>query len=528
MSPAGASESLTAVNPTTGEPLGSVAVTAPAAVQDVVDAVGRVQPLWAQLRLADRAHYMRRAAQAVIDERDELTELLAREQGRPRAEVAVAELLASVEALRWLAQAGPRILGDDSAGVDRALFPLTRVRVAHEPLGVVAVIGATSAPLAQPLGQIATALMAGNGVVLKPAPRACLAGERIERLVARAGLPEGLVRIIHGGADTGAALARSSVAKVLFTGRPPAGAEVARACAEAGHDVVLELGGHDAMLVLDDAPLARAVPAAVWAAFAAAGQARGSLKRVFVETGPADRLRDGIVNGARDLRVGDPLDSRTAVGPLASPARLARVQALVNDAVSRGATLHCGGVAQPAGVSGPFYAPAVLTGVPAEAPLMREPAPGPVLAMSTVKSADEAIARANDCPLGLGVSVWTGDRHQGARIAGELQCAMVWLNDHLIGPSIPQGPWGGVKGSGEGRSLGGAGLHACVRPKLITWEPPVGRAPWWFPYDESLDRAVDAVVQLRSVRDSDRQRGLRQGLLPLARVLARNRRAGRG
>src|SRR5258707_15657512 len=221
---------LSSRNPATGAELGSVAVTPPNQVAEVVTAIAKVQPLWALLRVADRARYMRRMAQAVIDDFDELADLLVAEQGRPRAEVAALELLAAIDALSWVAEEGASVLGGRRVGVSRSLAVAKRGRIAYEPYGVVGVIGAGSAPFAQPLGQIAGALLAGNGVAFKPAARACLAGDRIGRVLARAGLPEGLVQIIHGGPETGVALARSDAGKILFTGSPAIGREGARAC----------------------------------------------------------------------------------------------------------------------------------------------------------------------------------------------------------------------------------------------------------------------------------------------------------
>src|SRR5580693_8739896 len=218
-------------------------IEATASIPEVVAQVAKVQPLWALLRVEDRARYMRRMAQAIIDELDELREAIAREQRRPRTEVATLELLAAIDALKWVAQDGARVLGGRSVGVHRSLFLTKRARIAYEPYGVIGVIGAGSAPFAQPLGQIAGALLAGNGVVFKPAARACLAGERIARVLARAGLPEGLVRVVHGEADVGVALAQARVDKVLFTGSPAVGRVVARACVSSEKEVTVELGG---------------------------------------------------------------------------------------------------------------------------------------------------------------------------------------------------------------------------------------------------------------------------------------------
>lgn len=517
-----AEQRLTARDPATGAVLGSVPHTAPEHVEEVVAAVAKVQPLWALLRVRDRARYMGRMAQAAIDDFDELQEVLAREQGRPRAEVAALEVLAAIDALKWIAEDGAQALGGRRVGVNRSMALAKRASIAFEPYGVVAVIGAGSAPFAQPLGQIAGALLAGNGVVFKPAARSALAAERIARVLARAGLPEGLVRVIHGEADVGVALAQAPVSKVLFTGSPAVGRVVARACVSREKEVTVELGGKDAMLVLADAHLRRAVGGALWAGCAAAGQARGSIERVYVAREVHERFLAGLVDGARKLVVGDPAEARVQVGPLASARRVQHVNGLVEEAVAQGARLHCGGPVSPPGCdAGAFYAPAVITGVSSEMRLMREPIDGPVLAVIAVDSVEEAILAANASDYGLGASVWTADRYQGLRIARELHAGMVWLNDHLPGPTVSRGPWGAAAGSGLGRTLGQAGLRACAQEKLITWNAPATRGLWWGPYDATSLKAMRSVAKLRSRRESDRERAWREGALALARIGAR-------
>lgn len=509
-------------NPATGEVLGSVTTTPPERVDGVVAAAGRVQPLWALLRIEDRARYMRRMAQAIIDEFDDLVQAVGREQGRPRAEVATLELLPAIDALIWIADDGAKVLGGRRVGIHRSMSLAKRARVAYEPYGTIAVIGAGSAPFAQPLGQIAGALLAGNGVVFKPAARACLTGERIARVLARADLPEGLVRIVHGDSDVGVALAKApGVAKVLFTGSPAVGREVASACVAREKEVTVELGGKDAMLVLADCNLARAAEGALWAGCAGAGQARGAIERVYVAREIHERFLSQLVSRAATLEIGDPERAGTQVGPLASPRRLEHVRELVDEAVAQGARLHCGGPVSPAGCAGAFYAPAVISGVTDEMRLMREPIDGPVLAVTAVDSVEQAIALANASEFCLGASVWTADRYRGLRVARELHAGMVWLNDHLPGPAVSRGPWGAAAGGGLGRVLGEAGLRACAQEKLIVWSQPGMRGLWWGPYDQVLEGGARAVAQLRSARDSDRERAWRHGVVAIARVGAR-------
>jgi acyl-CoA reductase-like NAD-dependent aldehyde dehydrogenase len=512
---------LRSVAPATGEALGAVRVASDRDVAAAVAESRAVQPLWAQLRLHDRARYMARAAQAVIDESADLARLLSREQGRPRAEIELLELYAAIETLQWLAEKGPEVLGGERVSLSRLLHPVTRARWQYEPLGVIAVLGPAAEPFATPLGDVAVALMAGNGAVLKPSPHAALAGERIGRVFLRAGLPEGLLQVVQGHAATGGALVEARVDQVRFTGSTGAGRHVLEQCARDVKRAVVDMGGHDAAIVCADGNVAHAVEGIAWGAFATAGQSGGSIERAIVLRDVADRFLDGIVARARSLRVGDPGRDDTDVGSLLSGDRLHHVREVVDEAVEQGATLHCGGPVTVDGLGGAFWAPTVLTAVPPGTRLAREGCPGPVLAVTAVDTEEEAIALANDTSFGLGASVWTADRFKGARIARELRVGMVWMNQHFIARTAPQLPWGGVRGSGIGRARGAIALRTCAEPKVVTWEPPHGRALWWFPYDRTLARTGRAIAQLRSARDADRERALRDGTLPALRIARR-------
>src|SRR4051794_9422119 len=346
-------------------------------VAALVRSSAQVQPLWAALRIDDRARYLRRAAQAIIDELDELAAVLGREGERAPAEVIALELLPAVDALRWLAEGGARTLRERRLAVPRATSPITRARRTYEPLGVVAVVGAGDAPFVQPLWQIGAALLAGNGVVLKPSPRAPVAGARIARLFARASLPEGLLAVATGGDDVGRALVGApGLAKVAFTGTRAAAREVALGCAQAGVPVALETTGVGAALVLADAGVERAARGTVNAAFAAGGRTRGALRRAFVSETVHDAFLSAVVERARVLEpVADAGDA----------------PALVEEARAAGARLIAGGPQ----ADGRF-APAVLDGVTDAMRAGIEGSDGPLLAISRIGStqaAIEAVAR---------------------------------------------------------------------------------------------------------------------------------------
>ena len=319
------------------------------------------QPLWALVPPAHRARYLRRAARAVLDDLDGLAALLAEESGQPRTEATLAELLPSVGGLHGLADDGPKALADRRLGKVPALRAGRRSTLVQAPLGTVGIVVRDGSAWAGPLLEAAAALLAGNAVRLEAAaPRAAV---RMEHAFARAGLPDGL----------------------FATG----------ATGDLEHVVALDPpAAKGTMLLLEGAPLDRAVTGALWAAFAGAGRRPAAVGRAIAPRAQALALAAGVEAAARRLRVGDPRDPETEVGPLASAEDAARVEALVAAAEREGATRMCGGPVAVAGVAGAFYAPVVLRGVPAGAALLREPVPGPVLAVVEAAGEAEAVALA--------------------------------------------------------------------------------------------------------------------------------------
>jgi acyl-CoA reductase-like NAD-dependent aldehyde dehydrogenase len=511
-------KSLESFNPATGDLVGTVETLTPAKVQGVVDDVAEVQPFWAQLSLEDRARYMRRAADVLLAEADELAELLTREQGKPRVESYSMEILPTVDLLKWCADNGPEILADEKIPFPQAFLKTKRAKFAYEPIGVVGVIAPWNYPWAIPFGEVAIALMAGNGVVLKPASLTPMIGERIRMIFEKAGLPEGLVRTIHGGGRIGDALVKSSAGKIFFTGSVEVGRKVGVECAKRMKGSVLELGGKDPQIVCADADLANTVSGAVWGGFANAGQTCSGIERVYVNREIADAFLEGVVRETERLTVGDPMQWTTETGPMVSEEQAKLVTELVDDAIASGAKRLTGGPQKVKGMKGSFIAPTVLTGVTHEMRIMKEEIFGPVLPVITVDSEEEAIRLANDSEFGLGASVWTKDRGKGERMARQIESGMVWVNDHTYSFGACQCSWGGVKDSGLGRSHSKFGFYECVNIKLLSWEPGWTRDSWWQPYDEDVGNAFRASAQLLYGRNGHRLETLREHAGALLRV----------
>jgi acyl-CoA reductase-like NAD-dependent aldehyde dehydrogenase len=512
---------LQSFNPATGELVGTVQTIVPDEVQGVVDEVAEVQPFWAQLSLADRARYMRAAADVLVDEVDDLAEMLTREQGKPRLESYTMEILPTIDLLHWCADNGPEILADEKVSYPQVFLKQKSSFFAYEPLGVVGVIAPWNYPWSIPFGEVAIALMSGNGVVLKPASLTPLLGERIRRTFEKAGLPEGLVRTVHGGGAIGQALCESSARKIFFTGSVEVGRRVSEICGSQMKGCVLELGGKDPQIVCADANLANAISGAVWGGFANAGQTCSGIERVYVVSDVADRFLEGVVRETERLTVADPLQWTTEIGPMVSDEQATSVTELVDDAIASGAERLTGGPREVPGFSGSFIRPTVLTGVNHEMRIMREEIFGPVLPIVVVEDEAEAVELANDSRFGLGASVWTRDRRKGTRIARRIEAGMVWINDHSFTHGACQCAWGGVKASGLGRSHSKFGFYECVDVKNVTWEPSLTRDFWWQPYDEVLANAIRASTRLIYGRNGKRAQALREGVVPLLKVGAR-------
>jgi acyl-CoA reductase-like NAD-dependent aldehyde dehydrogenase len=525
-SKAKAQPTLESFDPATGELVGSVETITPAKVQAVVDDVAEVQPFWAALTLEDRARYLRRACDVLLAEMDEITELLTHEQGKPRVESYTMEVLPTVDSLKWIADNGPEILSDEKLSMPLILKSKS-AKFTYEPIGVVGVIAPWNYPWSIPFGEVAIALMAGNGVVLKPASLTPLIGDRIRQTFEKAGLPEGLIRTVHGGGRIGDALVKSTAGKIFFTGSVEVGRKVGVECAKRLKGSVLELGGKDPQIVCPDADLANAVSGAVWGGFANAGQTCSGIERVYVHRDVAEQFLEGVVRETERLTVGDPREWTTEIGPMVSDDQAKLVSELVDDAVESGATKLTGGPTKVEGMTGQFIAPIVLTGVTHEMRIMKEEIFGPVLPVITVDSEEQAIEMANDSQFGLGASVWTKDRAKGERMAHQIESGMVWINDHSFSHGACQCAWGGVKESGLGRSHSKFGFYECVNIKQLAWEPGWTRDMWWQPYDRKLGDAIRTSTQLLYSRNGNRLKALREGFRPLIAVTRRTMRKGR-
>jgi succinate-semialdehyde dehydrogenase/glutarate-semialdehyde dehydrogenase len=469
-------------DPATGEEIGRAPLASPEDVQEAVRRARAAQPAWARLSFRERGRVILKARKLMLAERDEIARLVSRETGKPVAEALSMELVPTLAAMHYFAHASENLLRPQKIDIGQYGFMGRSSSIVFRPLGVIGIISPWNFPLATPADEVVMALMAGNAVVLKPSELTPLIALKLGDILSRAGLPQGLLEIVTGDGATGAALVDARVDKIMFTGSVATGKRVAEAAAKYLTPVVLELGGKDPMIVLEDADIENAARGAVWGAFANSGQACASVERCYVQESIAPEFIERVVAETRALKQGPGTEEAVDVGAMSNERQLQIVADHVNDATQRGAKVLTGGrrAANPVGL---FFEPTVLTNVDHNMTIMRDETFGPVLPVMTFKTEAEAIRLANDSVYGLTASVWTKDIARGRRIAEQIEAGTVMVNEVVYTHGIAQTPWGGVKESGYGRTHGRLGLLELVQPQHIhvnrfSFLPDL----WWFRY----------------------------------------------
>src|SRR5688572_13441129 len=457
-------------------------ITNPCEVAAAVRRARAAQPAWGALSYRERAAYVLRAREIVLAQTEEIANLISRETGKPPAEAISMEVVPTLDLMNYFARNTATLLKRQKIDIGQYGLMGRSSYIFYKPLGVVGIISPWNFPWATPLDEVVMALMAGNVVVLKPSELTPLSALKIGDIFKEVPLPEGVLEIITGDGSTGAALVEAGVDKIMFTGSVATGKRVAEAAAKRLTPVVLELGGKDPMIVLEDAKLENAARAAIWGAFCNSGQACASIERCYVHESIAAKFIDLVVKETRVLRQGQPDGEGIDVGAMTTERQLRIVESHVSDAVAKGARIETGG-SRLNDCEGWFHEPTVVTNVDHSMELMTEETFGPVLPIMTFKTDDEAIRLANDSIYGLTAAVFTGDIGRGRELAERIDAGTVMINEVVYTHAVAQTPWGGVKQSGYGRTHGRLGLLELVTPQHIhanafPWLPDV----WWFRY----------------------------------------------
>ncbi|GAA3512692.1 aldehyde dehydrogenase family protein [Aeromicrobium panaciterrae] len=446
------------VNPGTGAVVGSYPIHTSGDIAELLDQAREAQVWWAAQGFGGRQRIMTRWVRWLAAHAEEIYALGNSETARPIGDVQM-EFIAGLEDIRWTAANAERVLRRRKVAPGIA-FTNFAADVVHEPLGVVGIITPWNVPIYTVLSGAACALAAGNTVIVKPSELSAGAGAFVIDGFHKANpdAPAGVLSYVHGLGETGAALCKSGVDKLAFTGSVPTGRRVMAACAENLTPVVLELGGKDATIIAEDADLEAASTAVVWGAFFNGGQACVGVERVYVVRAVRDEFLELVRTKAEKVTAG--LDDGVSYGPMITPGQVEIVRRHIDAAVAGGATALVGG---PESVKPPFVHPVVLVDVPEDNPAVCEETFGPVVVINTATDVDDAIRQANSTSFGLGASVFS--RKRGAEIAGRMRAGGVTVNAVLSFVGMPSVPFGGVGDSGFGRFHGDAGLREFTYAK---------------------------------------------------------------
>ncbi|HET7564624.1 MAG TPA: NADP-dependent succinic semialdehyde dehydrogenase [Gemmatimonadaceae bacterium] len=450
--------SIASINPATGETLKTFQPLSDAEIESRLARAAETFRTYRRTSFQQRAKWMLRAAELLEREKDELGRLMTLEMGKP-IDAAKAEAAKCALACRYYAEHAESYLANEDVATSA-----THSYIAYQPLGVVLAVMPWNFPFWQVFRFAAPALMAGNVGILKHASNVPQCALAIEDVIRRAGFPEGAFQtLLITSRQVAPVLADPRVVAATLTGSEGAGSQVASEAGRVIKKTVLELGGSDPFIVMPSADLDAAVATAVTARAINNGQSCIAAKRFIVHDAIFDAFTERFVAGMQQLRIGNPMDPATQVGPLATPDILADLERQVQQSVKQGARVLTGG--RRLDCPGNYYAPTVLTDIPATSPAYREELFGPVAALFRVPTINEAIRVANDTTFGLGSSAWTNDTAERQRFIDDLEAGQVFINAMVA--SDPRVPFGGVKRSGYGRELGVFGIREFVNIKTV-------------------------------------------------------------
>lgn len=450
-------------NPATGEVLASIPVTTPAELDAMIARAQAGQAIWAAMTGTERGRILRRTADILRERNEALALIETRNTGKPVQETLAVDIVSGTDCLEYFAGVAPTIAGQH-LDLGPGAFGYTR----REPLGLVAGIGAWNYPMQIACWKAAPALACGNALLFKPAELTPLTAIELEKIFAEAGLPDGVFQVVRGYGETGHALVtHPAIAKVSLTGSVPTGKRVMADAAGGLKAVTLELGGKSPLIVFDDAKIDNAVSGAMLANFYSSGQVCSNGTRVFVHRSILSDFLDRLVARTARLKIGDPLDPETQVGPLVSETQLNLVMGHIARARHEGVRLVTGGerLTGPAYDGGFYVQPTIFVAADDNAAIVRDEVFGPVMTVLAFDDEEEVITRANATEFGLAAGVFTNDLTRAHRVIARLQAGTCWINQYNITPI--ELPFGGMKGSGIGRENSLAAIEHYTQLKSV-------------------------------------------------------------
>ncbi len=509
-------------NPATLEPLGEVECALPEEVPQMVEAARKAQAAWGEETPAKRSALLRKVQGILAERTDEFAQLVSRETGKPFMESLATDVMNALSVGDFAASRVEHVFRESKVDFG-PLSSMMRYmgRSSHlipRPLGVIGIIAPWNYPLAIPYSQVMMSLAAGNGVLLKPSSHTPLTAIRMAEMFKEAGLPDGLLQLVIGsGPKVGEALATSGVDRIIFTGHADVGRRIMTLASQKLVPITLELGGKDAMIVLQDADLRRAARAACWGAFVNSGQTCVAVKRIYIDEAVEGRFTSYLLKEVSALKQGFDLgDPTISLGSMISENAVNDMEAQLARAVEQGAKVLAGGKRPQ--LRGSFFQPTVLR-AEQHMDIVRKETFGPIVSLLSFRSEEEAISLANDSPFALNGSVWTTDIERGGEIATKLRSGTITVNNVAYTYGLGATPWGGRGDSGFGRTHGDAGFEELIERQHVHLDR--GKFPseiWWPPYGKE---GMEAMHDFTGLAFNGERDGLLQKLLKARRLMRR-------
>lgn len=462
-------------NPATGEALGQTVPTTPNEVQEVFEKSKLAFAQWSQTPIRQRVEHLAKGRHWLLQHIDEIADAISLNNGKPRVEALMADVGSVIQSFLYHEKNTEKLLADEPISIWQYL-PNKRAVLTFSPLGVVGVISPWNYPFSLPLGEVISALAAGNCVILKPSEVTGLVNQKIQQLMNACNLPEGVFQMIEGEGEVGAALTKLPLSKIAFTGSVATGKKVMRAAADNLVPISLELGGKDPAIILEDANLDVATSGVLAGGFYNNGQTCASVERLLVHKSIESEFILLLQEKAKRLRVGPSVDYNNDIGPITYAPQKQVIKSQLDQLEGSSSKLYDG--------KSPFLPPVIIKTSNKDL-IWKEETFGPVIAYDTFTTDEEAIVKANDTQFGLASVVW-GQTDHANKVARQLYAGTVVINDAPFTNAIPALPWGGVKNSGIGRVHGKEGLRDMCLTRVITTDiQGQARQLWWFPYSKN-------------------------------------------
>ncbi|MGD1044548.1 MAG: aldehyde dehydrogenase family protein [Bacteroidota bacterium] len=479
----------TSINPATGEIIGKTHENTVEELEQAVALAKIARHEWAKLSFQERAQYLFAIRDYIVENADKISDVISKDSGKTKMDALSTEVLSASMAITYYAKNAKKVLKRKRLSGGSILTINKRSYVDRVPMGVVGIISPWNYPFSIPFHEIAMALIAGNGVVLKVASQSLEVGKIIKECVEAGKLPKDIFHLINlPGKIAGDAFMNSGINKLFFTGSVPTGKYLMEKAAKHLIPLSLELGGNDAMIVCKDANLYRAAGGAIWAGLSNAGQSCAGVERIYIEAEVYDEFVELLKKKMSELKQGADVDSNVDIGSVTTKEQLKKIREHLKDAKKKGAKIFQANVFMDGQRKGLFCPPVILENISDDMMVVNEEIFGPILAVQKVENVEEAIAHANASTLGLTASVWTKNRRRGHEIASRLEVGSVMINDHLMSHGLAETPWGGWKESGIGRTHGYIGLEEMTQPRCVIDDilPGVQKNMWWYPHNKKV------------------------------------------